>query len=76
MISDEGNWVTGQVLATGMDRLGVMHQPSYGPTLMREEGFDVASVRRWFKSGLGRKLEPFGLAKAPYPFYDGLVPKG
>jgi 3-oxoacyl-[acyl-carrier protein] reductase len=74
LISDEGNWVTGQVFATGMERLGVMHQPQYGSTLMREDGWDVESVRRWFKDGLGKKLEPFGLAKAPYPYYRGLKP--
>jgi 3-oxoacyl-[acyl-carrier protein] reductase len=75
MISDEGDWVTGQVFATGMERLGVMHQPSYGPTLMREGGWDIESVRRWFKQGLGNNLENFGLTKAPYPFYDGVKPR-
>ena len=75
MISDEGDWVTGQIFATGMERLGVMHQPSYGPTLMREGGWDVESVRRWFKQGLGNSLENFGLAKTPYPFYDGVKPR-
>ena len=66
MISDEGDWVTGQVFATGMERLGVMHQPSYGPTLMREGGWDIESVRRWFRQGLGNNLENFGLSKTPY----------
>jgi len=75
MISDEGNWITGQILATGMERLGIMIQPRYGPTLMREGGWDVESVRRWFKDALGKQLEPFGLGKAPYPYYDGLEPK-
>jgi len=74
MISDEGDWITGQVFATGMERLGVMHQPSYGPTLMREGGWDVASVRRWFKQGLGKNLENFGLMKTPYPYYKGVKP--
>jgi len=72
MISDEGDWVTGQVFATGMERLGVMSQPKFGKTLMREGGWDIESVRRWFKDGLGRELESFGLGKAPYPYYDGL----
>jgi hypothetical protein len=42
---------------------------------MREDGWDVVSVQRWFKAALGRKLEPFGLAKTPYPYYAGLKPK-
>ena len=75
MMSDEGDWITGQIFATGMERLGIMIQPRYGPTLMREGGWDVESVRRWFKDGIGKQLEPFGLGKAPYPFYDGVKPK-
>jgi 3-oxoacyl-[acyl-carrier protein] reductase len=74
MLSDEGNWVTGQVFATGMERIGVMRQPSYGKTLVREGGWDVESVRRFFKDGIGRELERFGLAKAPYRYYKGLKP--
>ncbi|MBW2426484.1 MAG: SDR family NAD(P)-dependent oxidoreductase, partial [Deltaproteobacteria bacterium] len=74
MISDEGDWVTGQVFATGMERIGVMRQPSYGKTLVREGGWDVQSVRRFFKDGLGPELERFGLGKAPYPYYEGLKP--
>jgi 3-oxoacyl-[acyl-carrier protein] reductase len=71
LMSDEGDWVTGQVLACGMERLGVMRQPAYGKTLTREGGWDVESVRREFRSSLGSDLEPFGLAKAPYPHRDG-----
>ena len=75
LISDEGSWVTGQVFATGMERLGVLQQPKFGKTLMREGGWDIPSVRRWFKEGLGRDLESFGLAKAPYAYYDGVKPR-
>ena len=75
LISDEGDWITGQIFATGMERLGILQQPRYGPTLMREDGWDVESVRRWFKDALGNQLEPFGLGKQPYPYYGGLKPK-
>ncbi|MEZ4331714.1 MAG: SDR family NAD(P)-dependent oxidoreductase [Myxococcota bacterium] len=75
LISDQGDWVTGQVFATGMERLGVLQQPKVGKTLMREGGWDVASVVRWFKDGLGRELEPFGLAKQPYAYHEGVKPK-
>lgn len=75
MISDEGNWITGQVFAVGMERIGIMLQPRYGSLAMREGGWDVESVRRWFKDSLGRQLEPFGLGKAPYPYYDGVKPR-
>lgn len=73
MISEEGNWITGQVFATGMERLGVMRQPTFGKTLVREGGWDVESVRRFVKDGLGPELERFGLGKAPYAYYDGLT---
>ena len=76
MISDEGNWITGQVFATGMERIGILLQPRYGSMMMREGGWDVDAVRRWFKNGLGRQLEPFGLGKAPYAYYDGIEPRG
>ncbi|MCP4907418.1 MAG: SDR family NAD(P)-dependent oxidoreductase [bacterium] len=72
MISEEGKWITGQVFATGMERLGVMRQPAFGKTLVREGGWDVERVRRFFKDGLGPELERFGLMKAPYAFYEGL----
>jgi len=75
MISDEGNWITGQVFATGMERIGILMQPRYGTMLMREGGWDVESVRRWFKDSIGKQLEPFGLGKAPYAYYDGLKPR-
>ena len=75
MISDEGDWITGQVFAVGMERIGIMLQPRYGSLAMREGGWDVESVRRWFKDGLGRQLEPFGLGKAPYAHYDGVKPR-
>jgi 3-oxoacyl-[acyl-carrier protein] reductase len=58
-----------------MERLGVLQQPRFGKTLMREGGWDVPSVRRWFKEGLGRDLEDFGLAKTPYAYYDGVKPR-
>jgi NAD(P)-dependent dehydrogenase (short-subunit alcohol dehydrogenase family) len=67
LISDEGDWVTGQVFAVGMERLGVMRQPTFGKTLTRSGGWDIASVRSRFASELGPVLEPFGLNKAPYP---------
>lgn len=74
LVSDEGNWITGQVLATGMDRLGLLRQPAYGDMLYRDEGWSVDNVRKAMKSHFGKKLEPFGLGKAPYPFYAGLTP--
>lgn len=74
LVSDEGNWVTGQVIGTGPDRLVVMNQPSYGPTVLREDGWTVDAVRRYFKTSLGGQLQPFGLRKVPYAHLSGVLP--
>jgi 3-oxoacyl-[acyl-carrier protein] reductase len=76
LCSDEADWVTGQVFGTGADVLIVMHQPSYGDTAYRDGGWTVEAIRQHFKTGLGRKLEPFGLQKRPYPFFGGVKPQG
>ena len=76
LISDEGKWLTGQVFATGMERLGLLRQPAYGKALTREGGWDIESVRRVVRDELGPALEPFGLTKPAYPFYDGVEPPG
>ncbi|MCH2173755.1 SDR family NAD(P)-dependent oxidoreductase [Myxococcota bacterium] len=72
LMSDEGNYVTGQIIGTGGDRLVIMDQPAYGATALREGGWSVDSVRKYFKQSLGNRLESFGLRKAPYPHYDGV----
>jgi len=74
LISDEGDWVTGQVFATGMERLGILEHPKFGKMLTRPGGWDVASVRRQLKEDLGPHLEPFGLAKQAYAYYEGVKP--
>ena len=33
---------------------------------------DVEAVRKFFPQQLGKQLQPFGLMKKPYPFYDGV----
>jgi NAD(P)-dependent dehydrogenase (short-subunit alcohol dehydrogenase family) len=74
LISDKGSWVTGQVVACGMDRLGIMRQPSYDKLLMREQGWTLDAVERYFEKSFRGQLEPFGLSKTPYAFYDGVKP--
>jgi 3-oxoacyl-[acyl-carrier protein] reductase len=74
LCSDEGSWVTGQVFNTGMDSVAVMHQPRYGDALFHQGGWSVEGLRKYFKQAFGNRLEPFGLAKQPYPYYAGVKP--
>ena len=74
LVSDEADYVSGQVFGTGGDRIALLDQPAYGHTLMRPGGWTLDEIRQHFKAGLGNKLEPIGLMKRPYPFYDGVKP--
>jgi 3-oxoacyl-[acyl-carrier protein] reductase len=75
LCSDEADWVTGQVFGTGGERVAILEQPKYGHTMVKPEGWSVDDLRRHFKSQFGGRLEPVGLMKQPYPFYDGVKPK-
>jgi 3-oxoacyl-[acyl-carrier protein] reductase len=72
LCSDEANWITGQVFAVGGTRLGIMHHPTYGDMMFRDGGWTVDAIRAQFRATLGGKLEPFGLAKQPYPYFGGV----
>ncbi|MFQ5514839.1 MAG: SDR family NAD(P)-dependent oxidoreductase [Myxococcota bacterium] len=75
LCSDEANYITGQVFGTGGDRILLLDQPKYGHGLMKPGGWTLEEIRKYFKSSLGNKLEPIGLMKRPYPFYDGVTPR-
>ncbi len=75
LASDEASHVTGQVFATGADRLGLLSHPRYGAMLIKPGGFSLDDIRANFKQHLGNRLEPLGIEKAPYPFYGGVKPR-
>jgi len=74
LCSDEADYVTGQVFGTGGERVVLLEQPRYGTGMFKPGGWSVEDLRRSFKSQLGSRLEPFGLMKKPYAFYDGVKP--
>ncbi len=76
LISDEADYVTGQVIGTGGERLFLMSQPKYYYGLLRAGGWSIDDVRARFKDAIGNRLEPVGIMKAPYPFYGGIKPPG
>ena len=75
LCSDHGAYVTGQVFGTGGDRIALLSQPRYGSTMFKPGGWQLEDILANFKQSLGNRLEPFGLQKAPYPFYDGVKPR-
>ena len=75
LCSDDADYVTGQVFGTGGDRVTILNQPSYGTSMLKPGGWSVEDLQANFKNHLGKQLEPFGLMKHPYAFYDGVKPK-
>jgi len=75
LVSDEADWVTGQVFGTGGERVVILEQPRYGTTALKDGGWSVEDLRRHMKAHFGTRLEPFGLMKKPYAFYDGVKPQ-
>lgn len=73
LCSDEAGWVTGQVFGTGNGRVQIVEQPAYGTALFLE-GLPVDGIVENFRKVFGTRLEPFGLMKKPYPFYEGVKP--
>ena len=71
LCSDEADWVTGQIFGTGNGRVQIVEQPAYGTALYSED-LGVDGIVAKFRNVFGTKLEPFGLMKQPYPFYDGV----
>jgi NAD(P)-dependent dehydrogenase (short-subunit alcohol dehydrogenase family) len=75
LCSDAADYVTGQVFGTGGDRVVLLEQPKYGTGMFKPGGWSVDDLNEHFRSTLGGRLEPMGLMKRPYPFYDGVKPK-
>ena len=75
MCSDDAGYITGQVFGTGGDRVVIMDQPKYGTGMWKPGGWNVEELREHFKGNLGKQLQPFGLMKDPYPFYNGVKPQ-
>ncbi|MEE8581581.1 MAG: SDR family NAD(P)-dependent oxidoreductase [Myxococcota bacterium] len=75
LCSDEAAYISGQVFGTGGERVLLLEQPRYGTGMFKPGGWSVDDIRQHFKGSLGNRLEPIGIMKNPYPFYDGVMPK-
>jgi 3-oxoacyl-[acyl-carrier protein] reductase len=74
LCSDEANWISGQIFGTGGDRVVILEQPKYGTGMYKSGGWSVDDLREHFASHMKKELEPLGIMKRPYPFYEGVVP--
>jgi 3-oxoacyl-[acyl-carrier protein] reductase len=74
LCSDEGSWITGQVFGSGGDRVVIMRHPTYDTGMFKPGGWSVADLREHMPKFFRNRLEPVGLFKQPYPWYDGVKP--
>jgi 3-oxoacyl-[acyl-carrier protein] reductase len=75
LCSDEGNWITGQIFGSGSDRVVILEQPTYGTAMFKPGGWSVEDLREHMPKFWKGRLEPVGLFKKPYPYYDGVKPQ-
>jgi 3-oxoacyl-[acyl-carrier protein] reductase len=74
LCSEEGNWITGQVFGSGGDRVVIMKHPAYDTGMFQPGGWSVEQLRENMPKFFRNRLEPVGLFKKPYPYYDGVKP--
>lgn len=74
LCSDAANWISGQIFGTGGERVTILEQPKYGTAMYKDGGWGVQDLLKSFEANLKQHLEPVGLMKRPYPFYDGVKP--
>jgi len=74
LCSDDADWVSGQIFGTGGERVTILEQPKYGVAMYQDGGWSVEQLQRHFDSFMRKELEPLGIMKRPYPFYDGVKP--
>ena len=74
LCSDHADWVSGQIFGTGGERVVVLEQPAYGTGMYMKDGWSVEELVTHFETHMKKELEPIGIMKRPYPFYDGIKP--
>ena len=74
LCSDHANWVSGQIFGTGGERVVILEHPNYGTGMYNQGGWGVDDLVEHFEQHMKKELEPLGIMKRPYPFYDGVNP--
>ena len=75
LASDHAKWISGQIFGTGGERVVMLKQPTYGTGIYKDGGWSVDDLVEKFEQMMKKEMEPVGLMKTPYPFYDGVEPK-
>ena len=84
LCSDEGRYVTGQILATGGDRLSLLGGLDVRRSMQRDGGWSLEALREAFPEEIGRALEPFGIERqsdgtyarrTTFPYYERPEPQ-
>ncbi len=72
-LASDHSWnVTGQVLRLEGNILSLVSHPEPVHPVILQEGWDVDSLRRFFKRTVGRRLQPVGLMVPTYRYNEGL----
>jgi NAD(P)-dependent dehydrogenase (short-subunit alcohol dehydrogenase family) len=74
LCSEHASWVSGQIFGTGGERVVILEHPSYGTGMFMKGGWGVDDIVANFEQFMKKELEPLGIMKRPYPFYDGIQP--
>jgi hypothetical protein len=74
LCSEHASWVSGQIFGTGGERVVILEHPSYGTGMFMKGGWGVDDIVANFEQFMKKELEPLGIMKRPYPFYDGIEP--
>jgi len=74
LCSAHANWVSGQVFGTGGERVVILEQPKYGNAMYKDGGWSSEDLVDKFEQHMKKELEPLGIMKRPYPFYEGIEP--
>jgi 3-oxoacyl-[acyl-carrier protein] reductase len=74
LCSEKAAWISGQIFGTGNDRVAILEQPRYGTAIHRDGGWSTEALAEKFEGYFRDKLQPIGIMKRPYPFYDGVAP--
>ncbi len=72
LASDEADWVHGQVFRMAGESIAIMEQPKYGLSMVMPGGWTVDKIREQFRQVFFGRLEPYGLGKSPYAWYEGV----
>jgi hypothetical protein len=72
LMSDETDWVTGQVIFLSGDTLALLRHPREERFAFRPEGWSLDALRAHFRETVGAELEMPGMSPNHYRWYGGV----